>query len=82
MATNVKDPVLVVLQLSGGNDYFNTVIPYTDPNYHDSRRTLGIPEDEVLRLDDELGFHPAMGPMKEMYDGGNVAVVHGVGYEK
>ena len=81
MATNVKDPVLVVLQLSGGNDYFNTVIPYTDPNYHDSRRTLGVPEDKVLRLDDELGFHPAMGPMKEMYDGGNVAIVHGVGYE-
>ena len=78
---NGKDPVLVVLQLSGGNDYFNTVIPYSDPNYYDNRRALGIPEDDVLRLDGEMGLHPAMGPMKRLYDEGEVAVIHGIGYE-
>ncbi len=78
---NGKDPVLVVLQLSGGNDYFNTVIPYSDPNYYDNRRALGIPENDVLRLDGEMGLHPAMGPMKRLYDEGEVAVIHGIGYE-
>ena len=78
---NGEDPVLVVLQLSGGNDYFNTVIPYSDPNYYDNRRALGIPEEQVLRLDGEMGLHPAMGPMKRLYDEGEVAVIHGIGYE-
>ena len=81
MATKQKDPVLVVLQLTGGNDYFNTVIPYTDQNYFDSRPRLQIPEERVLKIDDELGFHPAMGPMKEIYESGDMAIVHGVGYE-
>ena len=80
MASSKKDPVLVVVQLSGGNDYFNTVIPYTDPLYHDNRRTLGIPEDQVLPLDDEVGFHPNMGAMRELYKQGDLAIVHGVGY--
>ena len=71
-----KDPVLVVLQLSGGNDYFNTLIPYTDSNYYDSRRALGIPEDSVLKIGDGLGLHPAMGPMKTLYDQGRMAVIH------
>ena len=81
MTAKDKAPVLVVLQLTGGNDYFNTVIPYTDPNYYDSRPSLQVPEDKVLKLDDRLGLHPAMGPMKELYEGGTVAVVHGIGYE-
>ena len=79
--TTSRDPVLVVVQLSGGNDYLNTVVPYADQNYYDSRRTLNIPEDKVLRIDDELGFHPAMGPISRMYAGGEVAVLHGIGYE-
>ena len=80
MATRDKPPVLVVLQLTGGNDYMNTVVPYTDPNYHDSRTTLGIDQESVLKVDDELGFHPNMGPVKEIYDRGDMAVIHGVGY--
>lgn len=81
MTTKQKDPVLVVLQLTGGNDYFNTVIPYTDENYYDSRPRLQIPEDRVIKIDDELGMHPAMGPMKDIYESGDMAVIHGVGYE-
>ncbi len=80
MATRDKPPVLVVLQLTGGNDYMNTVVPYTDPNYYDSRTTLGIDQESVLRIDGELGFHPNMGPVKEIYDRGDMAVIHGVGY--
>ena len=80
MVGNSKPPVLVMLQLTGGNDYFNTVIPYTDQNYFDARPRMHISEDSVLRLDDELGLHPAMGQFKELYDKGGVAIIHGVGY--
>ena len=64
MTSTSKAPVLVVLQLTGGNDYLNTVIPYTNPLYWDYRPVVGIPEDKVLPLDDKAAFHPAMGPMK------------------
>ena len=80
MTAEERAPVLVVLQLTGGNDYFNTVILYNDANYYDNRPTLQIPEDRVLKLDDEIGLHPAMGPMKEMYEKGVAAIIHGVGY--
>ena len=76
-----KPPILVVLQLTGGNDYFNSVIPYTDSNYYDNRPTLQIPEDQSLKLDDRLALHPTMGPVKELYEKGQVAIIHGVGYE-
>ena len=80
MTTNKKDPVLVVLQLSGGNDYLNTVIPYTDPLYKDNRPTVGIADEEIIRINDELGFHPSMKVMQEIFDRGELAVIHGVGY--
>src|SRR5918911_2099421 len=80
MAATQKDPVLVVLQLSGGNDYLNTVIPYNDPLYRDNRPAVGIPDDQILHLDDDYGLHPAMAPLKELYDEGKVAIMHGVGY--
>ena len=76
-----KAPVVVVVELNGGNDYLNTVVPYTDPNYYDNRKVLGIGEEEVLKLDDELGLNPHMGPMKDLYEAGNLAIIHGVGYE-
>ena len=81
MATAQKDPILVVVQLSGGNDYLNTVIPYQDPNYYDNRQTLHFPEDQIHKLDDQLAFNPSMGPMKEIFDRGDMAVVHGVGWQ-
>jgi len=80
MTTTKKDPVVVVLQLTGGNDYANTVIRYADPLYRDNRPGIGIPEGQELRIDDEIGLHPAMGAIKEMYDQNQVAIIHGVGY--
>ena len=80
MTSRKKDPVLVVLQLTGGNDYFNTVIPYTDPNYRDNRPVVGIPDDQIIHLDDQFGLHPSMGPIKELWDEGKVAIMHGVGW--
>jgi len=81
MVTTKKDPVVVVVELNGGNDYLNTVIPYTDPNYYDNRKALRIEVDEVLKLDSELGLNPNMGPMKDLYEAGNLAIIHGVGYD-
>ena len=80
MAGNGKERVLVVLSLSGGNDFLNTIIPYTNPLYQDYRPTLGIPEDQVLRINDEVGFHPSMTELKGIYDQGKMAVIQGVGY--
>lgn len=80
MATTEKAPVLVVLQLSGGNDYMNTVIPYNDPLYRDYRPRVGLLEDQILPLDNEVGLHPSMGPLREIYNQGKMAIIHGVGY--
>jgi uncharacterized protein (DUF1501 family) len=80
MATTTKPPVLVVLQLSGGNDYLNTVVPYNDPLYRDYRPVVGLPEEQLLLIDDDIGLHPSMGPIHDMYNQGRVAIVHGVGY--
>jgi uncharacterized protein (DUF1501 family) len=80
MASNTKDPVLVILQLSGGNDALNTIIPYSNPLYQDNRPKVGIPQDQVLPINDSIGFHPAMGPIKKLYDEGKVAIIQGIGY--
>ena len=80
MTTTNKDPLLVVVQLTGGNDYMNTVIPYGDPLYQDNRPTVGIPHDQVLPIDGQLGFNPAMQPIKDLYDQDKVAVINGIGY--
>ena len=80
MTASKKDPVLVVLQLTGGNDYLNTVIPYSNPLYRDNRPVVNVPEGKELRLDDNVAFHPEMAPIKNLYDQGQVAVINGVGY--
>ena len=80
MTSTKKDPVLVVVQLSGGNDAVNTVVPYGDPRYYDNRPNLQIPENQVLAINDLVGFHPAMTPLKDLYDEGKVAVIQGVGF--
>jgi uncharacterized protein (DUF1501 family) len=80
MTSNKKDPVLVVLQMSGAYDALNTVIPYNDPLYMDYRPVLKVEPEEVLQIDDKVGFNPAMAPLKELYDEGKVAVLQGIGY--
>ncbi len=80
MTSTKKDPVLVVLQLSGGNDAVNTIVPYGDPFYADNRPVVRVDEEQVLRIDDKVGFNPAMAPLKALYDQGKVAVIQGVGY--
>ena len=81
MTTTKKDPVLVILQMTGANDYMNTVVPYTNPLYHDNRPKVGFPEDQVLPIDDEMAFNPNMASVKKLYDEGKVALIHGIGYE-
>ena len=80
MVSTVKDPVLSVMSLSGGNDGLNTVIPYNDPNYRDYRKALGIPEDQIIPITDQLGLHPAMAPLKKYWDEGSLAIIQGIGY--
>ena len=80
MAGNGNPSVLVVVQLTGGNDFMNTVVPYTNPIYYDSRTKVVVPQDQVLPIDDALGFHPNLGPLKELHDQGKVAVIQGIGY--
>ncbi len=80
MTSAKKDPTLVVIQLTGGNDCLNTVIPYGDPLYYDNRPNVGIPQDQVLPIDDHFGFNPALAPIKELYDGGKAAIINGIGY--
>jgi len=77
---NGKAPTLVVLQLVGANDYLNTVVPYTNPLYYDNRPTMSIPAEQVLQIDNEVGFNPNMQAVKRLYDEGKVAIIHGIGY--
>ena len=80
MTSTKKDPVLVVFQLTGANDYLNTIIPYSDPLYRDNRPTVGVPEERIIKIDDKMGFHPEMAPLKHVYDRGDMAIIHGIGY--
>ena len=80
MVQTKKDPVLAVLSLSGGNDGLNCVIPRNNGFYRDFRPTLAVPEDQIIPINDELGFHPTMGPLKKYWDEGKLAVFVGIGY--
>jgi uncharacterized protein (DUF1501 family) len=80
IATGKDDTILVVLQMAGGNDGINTVVPYSNDYYHKARPRLGLSAQGVLDLNGEVGFHKAMTGFKDLYDAGNLAVVQGVGY--
>ena len=80
MASTHKDPVLVVLELTGANDYLNTIVPYSDPLYWDNRKRVNIGEDQLLIIDDELAFRSDTEPLKEIYDNGNMEIIHGIGF--
>jgi uncharacterized protein (DUF1501 family) len=74
-----NDNILVVVQLSGGNDGLNTIIPYTSDVYHKLRKNIGI-KDRFHKLDDNLALNPGMGEFKKLFDAGNLAIVNGCGY--
>ena len=80
MTSTKSGRALVVVQLSGGNDGLNTVVPYGDGLYYDWRPDIRIEPDQVLHLDDRFGFNPSMGPVKELWDEGKVAILNGIGY--
>jgi len=73
--------ILVVLELSGGNDGLNTVVPHGDAAYYRARPNIGIPAREVLKVDDHFGFHPSMVGFERLYKDGRMAIVHGCGYD-
>lgn len=72
---------LVVLELSGGNDGLNTIIPYADDNYYKYRPNIGIRENKLLKIDDYFGFNPGIVGLESLYKEGNMAIIHGCGYD-
>lgn len=79
-ASGKDGKILVVIQMSGGNDGLNMVVPYADDAYHRARAALRIEPNSVLKIDNYLGLHPNLAPLKELYDKGSMAMVQGVGY--
>ena len=72
--------ILVIVQLSGGNDGLNTIVPYADDAYHRARPAIGHAASGVLKVDNYIGMHPNLAPLKELYDDGMMSIVQGVGY--
>ena len=79
MGGNNKGTVLVAIQLTGGNDGLNTVVPYEDDEYGRNRTTLRLPTNELHKIDSSLGFHPRMSAFKKLYEDGYLSIVQGVG---
>ena len=80
-ATTADDRILVVLELSGGNDGLNTVVPYADDAYYRQRPTIGIKAQQLIKLDDHYGLNPGMVGFERLWKNGELAMVHGCGYE-
>lgn len=80
LQSDSDDRILVVLQLTGGNDGLNTIIPYRDDLYYKTRPVIAVPRGQAIALDDAVGLHPQLGGWKELYDEGWMSVIHGVGY--
>ncbi len=78
--TGRDSTILVVLQMAGGNDGLNTVVPYSNDFYHQARPKLRIDPNDVLKVNDQTGFHPSLTGFKSLYDAGNLAVIQGIGY--
>ncbi|MBT3609561.1 MAG: DUF1501 domain-containing protein, partial [Gammaproteobacteria bacterium] len=80
--SNNDSPILVVLEMSGGNDGLNTIVPFADDDYYRLRPQIGIAKDKLLQLDDHFGFNPGLRGLQRLWQQGDLAVVHGCGYEK
>jgi uncharacterized protein (DUF1501 family) len=79
-ATGRDSTILVVLQMAGGNDGLNTVIPISNDFYYRARQKIGLPAKSILRLDDSVGLHESLAGLKSLYDAGHLSVIQGVGY--
>ena len=75
-----KDTVLVVVQLTGGNDGLNTVVPYADDGYGRLRTALRLPENSLKKVDDHIGLHPSLSGFAELLEDGSLSIVQGIGY--
>jgi uncharacterized protein (DUF1501 family) len=80
ITTGKDSTILVVLQMAGGNDGINTVIPHGSDHYYKARPRIGIKADQVLKINDQIGLNPGLKGFKELYDQGSLAIVQGVGY--
>jgi uncharacterized protein (DUF1501 family) len=78
--TGKDGTILVVLQMAGGNDGLNMVVPFVDDTYHRARPRLALPADQILKIDNYVGLNPKLAGLKSLYDEGHVAIVQGVGY--
>src|SRR6516164_1774406 len=78
--TGKDGTILVVLQMAGGNDGLNTVIPYADDAYHVARPRLRFSADQVLKINNHIALNPRLAGLKSLYDEGHLAIVQGVGY--
>jgi uncharacterized protein (DUF1501 family) len=79
-ATLNYDRTLVLIEMRGGNDGLNMVVPFGDPEYYKLRKSISIPEAEVVKLDQQFGLHPALKPLENAWKDGDLAVVQGLGY--
>src|SRR5258708_30364197 len=75
-----KDHVLVVVEMTGGNDGLNTVVPYADDLYHAARPTIGLTREQVVRVDDHVGLNPGMRSFEKLLSDGHLAIVQRLGY--
>jgi uncharacterized protein (DUF1501 family) len=77
----LQNRILVVFEMSGGNDGLNTVVPYADDAYYRHRPTIGLKPDGLLRLDDHFALNPGMVGFERLWQAGDLAIVHGCGYD-
>ena len=80
MTTKKREKTLVVVQLTGGNDFMNTIVPYTNEHYYDARKTVVMSQEDVLPINDELAINANAAPFKRLYDEGKMAIIQGIGY--
>ena len=80
MTTKSREKTLVVVQLTGGNDFMNTIVPYTNEHYYDARKKVVMSQEDVLPINDELAINANASPFKRLYDEGKMAIIQGIGY--
>ncbi len=78
--TGKDGTIFVLLQMAGGNDGLNTVVPYSNDYYQKARPTLGLRENRILKLNDQFGLHPSLGALQQLFGDGHLSILNGVGY--